>query len=246
MGFNLEALLIGLAFILPGFLTSSLVISRTPAVIKHPSAFVETFESLLRSVYINLIVGPISIFIFLKGKPPIEGALEQLLNDGVLAYILARPVQVSFLLFGWLTAALLLATLFGYYWDPLDYLSRRLKSNIGTEANDPWYLLRKDVQSKREQGHDKFQFWVQTRLKNGDAYQGEFSFVSFRDESENRELLLRNVRFLPHSEQQDEGPETPPLYYDAVFIDIENCDSIEVLFTENPYPEAAIEKPQDA
>lgn len=231
MGLSLETLLIGLAFLLPGFLTSSLVISRTPAIIRQPSAFVETFESLLRSVYIHLVIGPISTYFFLKANPPAEEAIGKLIDEGSVAYVSERPIQITLLLFGWLVGALVLATIFGYFWDPLDYLSRRLKLKTGTEANDPWYLLRNYVLSQRKQGHPMHQFWVQARLKNGDTYQGEFAFVSFREEGEGRELLLRHAKFCPNSEQLEEELESPPSYYDAVFLDTANCESIDVLFT---------------
>ena len=56
MTLELEGLLITLAFLLPGFLASRLIAARTPAVGRRPTAFEETLESLLRSVYINLVV----------------------------------------------------------------------------------------------------------------------------------------------------------------------------------------------
>lgn len=235
MDIGFEGLLISLAFILPGFLTSTLVIARTPLGIKPPTLFAETFESLLRSVYINLIAGPLAIFLFLYANPTVEGSLIQLADEGLNSYLSAHPIEISVLIALWLVSALILATIFGYIWDPLDYLTKRLKSNYGTNEIDPWYMLREDVQSVRGKEHEQYQFWVQTRLKNGDIYQGEFAFVSLREENESRELLLRSASYLPNADQV-EGQENTKQKYDAVLIDTENCSSIEVLFTEKPPP----------
>jgi hypothetical protein len=63
MDLGFESLLITIAFILPGFITTRLLFARTPSVGTKQSLFQETTESLLRSVYINLIVGSLLLLV---------------------------------------------------------------------------------------------------------------------------------------------------------------------------------------
>jgi hypothetical protein len=125
------------------------------------------------------------------------------------------------------------AIFWGYKWDPLDALFSRLVKNTGTKSEDIFYQLREDVIKKREGGEKFFQFWIQARLKNGYVYQGEFSFIGYRQESMSRELLLANVTFSPNSSRENEKVQPQPMHYDYVLIDVGNCESLEILFTNN-------------
>jgi len=233
MALELEGLVIALAFLLPGFLTSKLVMARTPAVGRQASAFDETLESLLRSVSIHLMIAPLALvvvrFVLLRGDPVL---LLRICSEGLQAYYDARPLEVLLVLFGWLVGAFLIALLFGCRWDPIEFLFQCLVKSTGTLSEDPFYLLRQLVIERREQGQSSCQLWIQARLKNGYTYRGELSFVGYRDEDKSRELMLANVKFFPYPAQATDKLCSPPKLYDFVFIDTANCESLEVLLTD--------------
>lgn len=232
MEFGIDTLIIFLAFILPGFLTSRLIAVRTPALGRQPSPFEETSESLLRSVYIHLIISPV-IFVTLRYylvrvNPD---TLQRIFNDGLLLYVNGRPFLVVLVLFIWLIMAFGLAFIFGYIWDPLDYVGSRLVDKIGTVTEDPYYQLRQTVSSKRAEGDEFVQLWMQARLKNGYTYRGELAFVSFKKDGNGRELMLANVKFFPFSVQTSDVACIEQKNYDFVFLDTANCESIEVMIS---------------
>lgn len=230
MTFGIEGLLTALAFLLPGFLTSRLISARTPAVGKDISAFQETFESLLRSVYIHLIIAPIVFvivkYILIKGDFIL---ISRINSEGIQAYYLARPFQVTLLLFVWLFFAFVLALVFGSVWDPLEALFNRLVKKTGTSSEDVFYQLRDYVAKRREHGEEDCQLWIQARLKNGYTYQGEFVFAGYRQDGLSRELMLTHVKFFPYPAQTAEQVKGEPKLYDFVLIDVANCNSLEVL-----------------
>ena len=231
MPIEFDNLLVALVFLLPGFLTSRLIAARTPAMGREISIFQETFESLLRSVYIHLIIAPIIYLVIVcfiaKNTTSI---IDRILRDGLQAYYLAQPLQVVALLFGWLVGAFLLATFFGYKWDPLDVLFSKLVKKTGTKSEDIFYQLREYVVSRRNNGEKDFQFWIQARLKNGYTYQGEFYFVGYPHDGMSRELMLANVTFFPYPAQIEGQTQSKPKCYDFVLIEVENCESLEILF----------------
>lgn len=233
MALELEGLLIALAFLLPGFLTSRLIAARTPAAGRHPSAFEEALESLLRSVSIHLIIVPMLLvvvwFILLRDDP---GLKWRICSEGLQAYYDTRPLEVSFVLWGWLVAAFSIALLFGCRWDPTECVLQRLARSTGTLSEDPFYLLPQRVAERREQGQESCQLWVQARLKNGYTYRGELVVMGYRDEDKSRELLLANVKFFPYPAQATDEPCSSPKLYDFAFIDVANCESLEVLITD--------------
>jgi len=234
MTFGIEGLLIALSFLLPGFLTSRLISARTPAAGREVSAFQETFESLLRSVCIYLIITPIIFIlvknIFISGD---SALISRINNEGVQAYYVARPFQSTLVLFGWLFSAFLLALIFGYKWDPLEALFSQLVKRTGSASEDIFYQLSKQVISRREQGHSKYQLWIQARLKNGYTYRGEFYFAGYRHDGSSRELILTNVKFFPYPVQAGEDIKGEPKLYNFVLIDVANCDSLEFLFADS-------------
>ena len=234
MEFGVDTLIIFLAFILPGFLTSRLIAVRTPALGRQPSPFEETSESLLRSVYIHLIIAPIIFtslrFYLVRVSPDI---LQKIYDNDLLLYVNGRPFLVVFAIFVWLIMAFGLALFFGYRWDPLDYIGSRLVDKTGTVTEDPYYQLRKIVANKREEGDELTQLWLQVRLKNGYTYRGEFTFISYDKEGHGRELLLANVKFFPFPVQTSDELSSAPKNYDFVFLNTANCESIEVMIT-NP------------
>ncbi|MBI5353791.1 MAG: hypothetical protein HZB50_14200 [Chloroflexi bacterium] len=237
MPIEFDNLLVALVFLLPGFLTSRLIAARTPAMGRGVSTFQETFESLLRSVYIHLIIAPIiySVIVCFTVKNNIS-IIDGIFRNGIQVYYLAHPLKVVILLFGWLISAFLLATFFGYKWDPLHELSSNLVRKTGTKSEDIFYQLREYVVGKREMGEIDFQWWIQARLKNGYTYQGEFYFVGYRHDGMSRELMLANVTFFPYPAQTEVQMRSEPKHYDFVLIEVENCESLEILFGQGISP----------
>ena len=199
---SIDNLFVALVFLLPGFLTSRLISARTPAMGKEASAFQETFESLLRSVYIHLFIAPFffSIVAFHLAKND-QALLDSIYREGLQTYYFARPLEAVLLLFGWLFVAFLLAVFFGYKWDPLDLLFSRLVNKTGTKSEDVFYQLREYAIDKRGAGQKDNQLWIQARLKNGYTYRGELVFAGYRHDGMSRELMLSNVKFFPYSAQ---------------------------------------------
>ena len=231
MSIELNNLLVALVFLLPGFLTSRLISARTPAVGREVSAFQETFESLLRSVYIHLLIAPLFFAVFwyfFVGKNAY--LLDQIHKGGLQAYYLARPFETIILVFGWLFVAFLLAVIFGFKWDPLDVLISRLVNKTGTKSEDLFYQLRGYLVAKKIADKDDTQLWVQARLKNGFTYRGKLVFAGYRRDGMSRELMLSDVKFYAHPIQATEQVNLEPKLYNFVLIDFANCDSLEVLF----------------
>lgn len=232
MDFGVESLIIFLAFILPGFLTSRLISVKIPAIGRQPSPFQETSQSLLRSVYIQLFTIPIvlgTVRYFLVSLNP--DALQQIYLRGIYEYANGRPFLTLFILLGWLLLAFILAIFFGYKWDPLDYILSTLVTKTGTVTEDPYFMLRQIVVEKRKRGDDYVQLWLQARLKNGYTYRGELAFVSFKEDGKSRELMLANVKFFPYPVQAKDAPNMEPKHYHFVFLDINNCESIEAIIS---------------
>lgn len=228
MSIELGNLTVALVFLLPGFLTSRLISARTPAIGREVSTFQETFESLLRSVYIHLTIAPfffIVVWVFLARSSP--SLLDQIYKIGPQAYYTAQPFVVIALLFGWLLAAFLLAAVFGYKWDPLDVLLSKLVNTTGTKSEDLFYQLREYINVSKDS--EKKELWVQARLKNGYAYRGKLVFAGYRHDGMSRELMLADVKFFPYPVQTTEEIKGGPKLYDFVLIDVANCDSLEVL-----------------
>jgi hypothetical protein len=120
MTFGLEDLLIAMIFLLPGFLSSHLISAKTPAVSRAISPFEETLQSLLRSVVIHFLIAPVAIvsvyFVSLKADVVL---IDRIYREGIQAYYLVRPFEVTVVLFLWLLVSFLLALIFGYIWDPI-------------------------------------------------------------------------------------------------------------------------------
>jgi hypothetical protein len=233
MELKLEGLLVALAFLLPGFLTSTLIRAKTPAMGRQPSTFEETLDSLLRSVFTHLIIAPFALIIvryIVLGND--SSLLSRIGVEGISAYYDARPVEVSLILLLWLVVAFGIALFFGYKWDPLETILQRLVKNTGTLSQDPFFLLRQYVGIKREKGQPYFQLWIQARLKNGATYQGEFVTVGYRDTDKSRELLLANAIYFPPPASSDAENTLPTVSCDFTYIDLANCDSLEMRFTD--------------
>ena len=213
MTLDLEALLVALAFVLPGFVTSKLVVARTPSVSREISAFEQTLESLLRSLSIHLILAPlVLVFVRFCLLQDDSALLAQVYAAGVQAYGAARPFEASAVLLGWLISAFVVAVLFGSIWDPTHALLERLATRTGTLSEDPFYLLRQKVANRRKQGHPHAQLWVQARLKNGHTYRGELMVAGYRDEDKSREFLLANAKFFPYVVQAGGEKQSPPKF----------------------------------
>jgi len=230
MSIEFDNLFIALAFLLPGFLTSRLILTRTPAMGRERSPFQDTFESLLRSVYIHLLLAPIFftvIVCFLIKNDAI--LLDRIQKEGLQAYYLARPLETTIVLFLWLFTAFVLAIIFGYKWDPLEALFSKLVNKTGTKSEDLFYQLRELVTIQRDKGKKDAQLWIQARLKNGYTYRGEFVFAGYRHDGMSRKLMLSNVKFFPYPAQIAGPIQSEPKSYDYVVINVDNCESLEVL-----------------
>jgi hypothetical protein len=227
MNIGYESLLITIAFILPGFITTRLINARTPSVGKKQSIFYETTESLLRSVYIHIIIGiiliPIFQFIFIPTRSNlfsdgVGNGLENLYNN--------NPFFIIWSVIIWLLLAFILAFLSGYFWDPLDVLSEKLVKKTGTLTEDPFFIIRTSAHEKRQDEEESVQLWVRPRMKDGSQYQGEFVFGGYRSEGNNRELILSEAIYYQSGENE------PSETHDFVMLDTSNCASIEFIIHE--------------
>jgi len=230
MSIEFSNLLVALVFLLPGFLTSRLIAARTPAIGRAVSTFQETFESLLRSICIHLVIAPFAFvfvkYVLLSGDHTLISRID---NEGVQAYYIARPFQVTLLLFGWLVFAFVVAFVFGYVRDPFEIMFNVLVKKTRTSSEDVFYQLTDHVAKLRIDGKSDAQLWIQARLKNGYIYQGEFAFVGYRHDGLSRELMLTNVTFFSHPTPNGEHAKGEAELYKFVVIDVANCDSLEVL-----------------
>lgn len=226
MDFSFESFLVALAVIVPGFLTTYLVNARTPAMGESVSTFWETLESLLRSLIIQILTLPIMglILRFLVLTPTRLSRIAELgLND----FVLARPFLSLAVVLGWLVLALLIAFLFGAFWDPLKSLSDHLANTKGAASLDPWYRVYCDTMALRKRNPEA-QLWILVRIKDGDVYTGEFDQITFRTKEKSRELLLRNV-----THHQDYGkPTCKKIQLSYILVDVANCVCLEAILQD--------------
>jgi hypothetical protein len=241
MSIEFNNLLVALVFLLPGFLTSLLISARTPAVGREVSAFRETFESLLRSVYIHLLIAPVFFtvfwYFFVKSDASLLGQINK---TGLKAYYFTHPFETIILLLAWLFAAFLLAVLFGSKWDPLEVLLSKLVTRTGTKSEDMFYLLHQYEAQRQKNKQENNQLWVQPRLKNGLTYRGKLLFAGYRREGMGRELMLADAKFFSNPAQTANQTQGETRFYDFVIFEFENCESLEFLF--GPYLPTKIDK----
>lgn len=231
MSLEFNNLLVALVFLLPGFLTSRLISARTPAFGRQTSTFQETLESLLRSVYIHLLIAPFFFtviwYFFIRNHIFIS---DHISRYGFQVFYLVWPFETVVLLFGWLLISFLLAVFLGYKYDPLDELFLRLANKKGTKSEDLFYQLRQRGVARQQSGKENDQLWIQARLKNGYTYRGKLDFAGYRHDGMGRELLLADVKFFAYPAQILGQTQDEPKLYDFVLIEFENCESLEVLF----------------
>jgi len=222
MNFGAESLLIAFAFLLPGFLSSRLIDARTPSMGREQSAFEETAESLLRSIYIHFCIAAffLAVFQFLV-LPRNPSLIRDTMDRGIAGYLSSKPMEFAWFALLWFLLAFLLALVFGCKWDPLHIISDKLAKSTGTLTEDPFYLLRQSAYDRRKTENQLAQLWMQVRMGSGSVYQGEFMFGGYRTDGQSRELLLTNVIHYPASNFSN------PERFDYVFIDTSNCISIE-------------------
>lgn len=93
MNIGIESLVISISFILPGFITTRLINARTASIGREQSIFEETTESLLRSVYINLIIGSIfTLFIQFLFIPSRQMIFTSGIGDGFSQLSSSEPL----------------------------------------------------------------------------------------------------------------------------------------------------------
>ncbi len=231
MPVGLESLVIVVAFIVPGFLTSKLIASKTPRRRIESSTFEDTAESILRSVYINLLVAALALLLYhgyFRSQAIPE--IQQLQSAGPVKFGQNHPliaIQVSLI---WLAVAFAFATFFGAVWDPLYALMNRLSKFYGGLSEDAFALIRGYALSRRKESGLPSQVWIRARINSGTVYQGEFVFASFKEPGQDRELLLTNVSYL----QQDstEKGDQSDQRLDFVLIELSSGDSIEFKFSD--------------
>ena len=224
MDINLETLFVTLAFILPGFLVTRLVSARSPATPESQTVFHETLESLLRSVFLNVIAFPIT-FLFLQESLFGADALNEVRSHGIEWLLQNKPFESEYLFFLALIASLIIALLTGIFWDPLDAIYKRLNTQVGKKDEDPVIRVVNELIRVRSEGQVNAQVWVQARLKNGNIYQGQLAHLSFADQDNSRELLLDQAVFYPEKLPGDYSPQTKGY----VLINTRDLDSIEMV-----------------
>lgn len=232
MTLQLEGLLVAVVLLLPGFLTSRMIAARTRSVGEpRISALEMTLDSLLRSVFIHLIIAPIALVVLrfhLTRNHPLVLAYV-LYSKGPKGYYDTLPVEVLHVLYIWLLLAFLIALFFGYQWDPINQLLLRLRTSAKNLRQDPFWIVTDRLAEIEQHRQESLQLWIQARLKNGSIYQGEYVFVGYRDQQESRELLLAHATRLPPPAVAADEPRLPPKYYEFVHIDVGNCESLDML-----------------
>lgn len=237
MEFGVDSILLAIVFLLPGFLTSTLVVARTPAKPPKLSAFEETAQSLLRSAYIHLLLAATVILlgtaILLVSRRPIPPDLDV---PSLTALLRAHPLPAAALVVSWLAAAFALATLFGYWHDPLDHLAKRLHKGAAKVSVDAFHLLTEEVKARRKGGSEGLQLWVQATTTQNHIFQGQFFYASYQEADQPRELILAKAfHFGPprkKAPRHKTGPE------DFVFLPMESCHALEFRIS-NPQAKTA-------
>jgi hypothetical protein len=90
------------------------------------------------------------------------GDLDIISPTGLQDFFSARPIYMFFITFVWIFVAIIIAVVFGVYWDPLDYICSHLVRTTGGTDIDQWHILLKYTRRKREQ-NPSFQLWIQAR-----------------------------------------------------------------------------------
>jgi hypothetical protein len=225
MEFGVDSILLGIIFLLPGFLTSTLVVARTPAKPPKLSAFEETAQSLLRSAYIHLVLAAaVALFttiVLLAGKT----APPELDLTSLTALVSAHPLPAAGLIIIWLMAAFLLAVIFGSWRDPLDSLTKRLHKGAGKVSEDAFHLLTEEVKARREAGAPGLQLWVQATSTENHIFQGQFFYASYQEADQPRELIPANAFHFEPPRKKEPRRKTGP--QDFVFLPMESCHALE-------------------
>jgi len=231
MTIDLESLATAIAFIVPGFLTSKLISSRSPRRAIQSSAFEDTAESILRSIYINLVVASIVALLYhVYFKRLGDPLVMQLEAKGPVGFAVANPlvaIQISLL---WLVAAFALAAIFGALWDPLHFFMQLLSKSRGGLSEDALGLLRRLTIKRREQTGKPSQLWIKARMESGAVYRGEFVSSSFRDNNQERELLLANATYIAPT--NDGNTNAPGEEIDFVLLNLSRAFSTEFMYSD--------------
>jgi hypothetical protein len=226
MELGVDSILLAIAFLLPGFLTSSLVIARTPAKPPKLSAFEETAQSLLRSAYIHLFLAA-TVTILASALLLAAGSrsFPDLDLSALTALLAAHPLPTAALLVLWLAAAFGLAILFGYWRDPLDSLTKRLHKGAGKVSEDAFHLLTEEVKVRRNSGAEGLQLWVQATTTENHIFQGQFFYASYQEADQPRELLLAKAFHFEPPRKTAPRRKTGP--QDFVFLPMDSCHALE-------------------
>lgn len=220
MNIGLESILMAIPFILPGFLTTHLVKSRTPAAKKSESSFNEVTESLLRSVIIIIILGAITLllfeFVFLPKNPSYQSlGLTEILKQ----IYFDTPFLIVWFIIIWIVLSLVIAIVFGIYWDPLSATEDSIATKLGTKSEDLFFRIKLHATTGKHS--DKSQIFVRVRMKEGGGeFQGKLLECSYPNDN-NRELLLSHAKYYSYQTYK------PSEELDFVFIETKNCSSID-------------------
>jgi len=233
MDLGVDSILWAIIFLLPGFLTSTLVNARTPAKPPRLSAFQETAQSLLRSAYIHVILAAtlapgfvLLLIVTAQSLPPHLDA------DSILTLVSSYPLPSSAVALIWLGAAFLLAAIFGYWIDPLDWLVNRLHKGSAKVSEDTFHLLTEEVRTRRKSGAAGAQLWVQATTTENHIFQGQFFYASYAEVDQPREFLLAKVfHYSPPDPQQQRSKSGP---HDFVFLPMDSCHALEFAIFEPP------------
>lgn len=230
MAIGLESLIVAAAFILPGFLTSKLISSKTPKRRVESSAFEDTAESILRSVYINLLVAAVLLILYhayLKFQAIPE--IQELETVGPFEFGQANPFTAAQAFVLWLIVAFAIATFFGLVWDPLYAAMDRTSRSHGGLSEDAFALLRTYTVKRNDETSSPSQLWIRARMHSGNVYRGEFVSASFREGAQSRELLLTHARYVD-ANSAEEGNDIGERI-DFVLLDLSNVDSVEFILS---------------
>ena len=239
MDLGVDSILFAIIFLLPGFLTSTLVVARTPARAPQLSAFEETAQSLLRSAYIHILLAATATLVatialaITRATPAPDLDLASL-----TALFSAHPLSAAGFVVLWLSAAFALASLFGCWRDPLDSLSKRLHKAAGKVSEDAFHLLTQEVEARRSAGASELQLWVQATTIENHVFQGQFFYASYQEADQPRELLLANAFHFDPPRKKKARQKTGP--QDFVFLPMGSCHVLELRIVDpTAKPDAA-------
>lgn len=227
MTFSLDSLIIAVLFLLPGFIATSIQLSRTPVKPAKQSAFQETLTSLSTSVVIFFAqLAILAILISLSGDIREEFAHVSVV--GVGPYFSAHPTRSVLAVLIWGIGVLALSIAAGFL-DPVERIALLNQRKLGVLSHDLWY----DFFEEAPQRHGFTRSYVRTWHKNGICYAGWLeTFELTNVEEKTRFFWLINAQRWATRADAEEGEPGEPVQ--GVLLNSDDIESIDVWWGDGP------------